>query len=74
MPSSMTGFALGVWVYRETGSATGFALTLLFNMLPKAVLAPLAGVLADRYERRTIMIMTDLFAGIATIITDEKLW
>jgi hypothetical protein len=46
--SGMTGFALGVWVYQQTGSATGFALTLLFIMLPKTVLAPVAGVIADR--------------------------
>jgi DHA3 family macrolide efflux protein-like MFS transporter len=67
--SGMTGFALGVWIYQQTGSATSFALTLLFNMLPKAMVAPLAGVLADRYDRRQIMIATDLTAGIATLIT-----
>lgn len=67
--SSMTGFALGVWVYQETGSATGFALTLLFNMLPKAVLAPVAGVIADRYDRRRIMIWADTGAGVATVLT-----
>ncbi len=66
--SSMTGFALGVWVFQETGSATSFALTLLFNMLPKALVAPFAGVLADRYNRRRMMIFTDLGAGIATIV------
>jgi len=67
--SSMTGFALGVWVYQETGSATGFALTLLFNMLPKTVLAPIAGVIADRYDRRRIMIWADTGAGVATVLT-----
>ena len=66
--SSMTGFALGVWVFQQTGSATSFALILLFNMLPKALVAPFAGVLADRYDRRRIMIITDLSAGIATMI------
>lgn len=67
--SSMTGFALGVWVYQQTGSATGFALTLLFNMLPKAIFAPLAGVIADRFDRRKIMMMTDLGAGLTTVFT-----
>ncbi len=66
--SGMTGFALGVWVYQQTGSATGFALTLLFNMLPKALVAPLAGVLADRYDRRRIMMLADTSAGIATLV------
>jgi MFS family permease len=65
--SSMTGFAMGVWIFQQTGSAASFALTLLFNMLPKAIVSPLAGVLADRFERRKIMIFTDLSAGVATI-------
>jgi MFS family permease len=65
--SSMTGFAMGVWVFQQTGSAASFALTLLFNMLPKAIISPLAGVLADRFERRKIMIFSDLSAGAATI-------
>lgn len=67
--SAMTAFALGVYIYQQTGSATGFALTLLFNMLPRAVLAPIAGVVADRYDRRLIMILTDSGAGFATIMT-----
>lgn len=65
--SGMTGFALGVWIFQQTGSATSFALTLLFNMLPKALVAPLAGVVADRYDRRKIMMLTDLIAGLATM-------
>jgi DHA3 family macrolide efflux protein-like MFS transporter len=64
--SSMSGFALGVWVFLKTGSAVSFALTLLLNMLPKAVLAPAAGLWADRRDRRWILIVTDLVAGLAT--------
>ena len=66
--SSMTGFALGVWIFQQTGSAFSFALILLFNMLPKALIAPFAGVFADRYDRRKIMIWTDSCAGLATTI------
>lgn len=67
MGSSMTGFALGVWIFQQTGSATSFALTLLFNMLPKAVVAPVAGILADAHDRRWIMIVADTMAGMATL-------
>jgi sugar phosphate permease len=66
--SSMTGFAMGVWIFQQTGSAASFSITLLLNMLPKAIISPMAGVLADRFERRKIMILTDLSAGIATIL------
>lgn len=67
--SSMTGFALGVWIYQATGSATGFALTLLFNMLPRAIFAPVAGLVADRYDRRRVMVAADLGAGVTTVVT-----
>ena len=54
--SSLTGFVLGVWVYRQTGSATQFALIAACSTLPAIVLAPLAGALVDRLDRRRIMI------------------
>jgi DHA3 family macrolide efflux protein-like MFS transporter len=65
--SSMSGFALGVWIFLETGSAIGFALNLLLNMLPKALLSPFAGLLADRRDRRRIMMFADLGACLATV-------
>lgn len=66
--SSMTGFALGVWIFQQTGSAFSFALILLFNMHAKSLSWSFAGVLADRYDRRKIMLYTDLSAGIATML------
>jgi MFS family permease len=65
--SSMTGFALGVYVYQRTSSASVFALILLFNMLPRALFSPLAGVVADRWDRRRIMILSDGGAAISTL-------
>jgi MFS family permease len=64
--SGLTGFALGVWVYLETGSATQFALISLFTALPGIVLSPIAGVLVDRMNRRSAMILSDLGAGLCT--------
>jgi DHA3 family macrolide efflux protein-like MFS transporter len=65
--SSMSGFALGVWVFVQTGSAVGFALNLLLDMLPRALLSTFAGLLADRYDRRRIMMFADLGACLATV-------
>ncbi|MBI3160371.1 MAG: MFS transporter [Chloroflexi bacterium] len=59
MGSGLTGYALGFWIYAETGNATPFALVALFSTLPRILLAPLAGVLADRYNRRRIMLAVD---------------
>ena len=55
--SSITAFALDVWVYEHTGSVTQFAFITLTNTLPLILLAPIAGLLVDRWERRWTMII-----------------
>jgi len=57
--SGLTAFALGVYVYDHTNSATSVALVTLFAFLPTVLLNPVAGVLADRYDRRLMMILGD---------------
>ncbi|MDR1794807.1 MAG: MFS transporter [Erysipelotrichaceae bacterium] len=57
--SGLTAFALGVYVYDHTSSATSVALVTLFAFLPTVLLNPVAGVLADRYDRRLMMILGD---------------
>lgn len=64
--SSLTGFALGAWVYQETRSTTLFAFILLFTVLPSLLFAPLAGALVDRWDRRRVMIAADGGAAICT--------
>jgi MFS family permease len=64
--SSLTGFALGAWVYEDTHSTTLFALILLFTMVPSLIFAPLAGTLVDRWDRRRIMIAADSGAAVCT--------
>jgi MFS family permease len=65
--SGLTNFALDVWVYQKTGSVTQFALLVLFNTLPFILISPIAGVLADRFSRRWLMIISDLCAGLCTL-------
>ncbi len=66
--SGLTGFALGVWIYQETGSTTLFALNMLAYALPSILLSPIAGALADRWDRRIVMILSDTGAGISTLM------
>jgi DHA3 family macrolide efflux protein-like MFS transporter len=66
--SGLTSFALGVWIFEKTGSATQFALIGLFAMLPRVVLSPLAGSIVDRWDRRLAMILGDAGAGFSTLI------
>ncbi|MGA7729832.1 MAG: MFS transporter [Chloroflexia bacterium] len=65
--SELTGFALGVWVYQRTGSATQFALIAVFTTLPAIALSPLAGAVADRLDRRLILILSDTGAALGTL-------
>ena len=68
--SKLTEFALGFWIleqtYQETGTITQFALTVLFIYLPKVIISPLAGVLVDRWNRRHVMILSDLGTSMIT--------
>jgi MFS family permease len=65
--SGLSSFALGVWIYQQTGQATPFALTILFGNLPHLLVMPFAGSLADRWNRRLIMILADSGAALGTV-------
>lgn len=65
--SGLTGFALGVWIFQQSGQATPFALTILFSSLPRLLLLPVAGTLADRWDRRWVMILSDTGSALVTL-------
>lgn len=67
--SQLTGFALGVWVYDQTHSVMMLAITQVAMQAPQIILSPLAGVLADRWDRRTAMIISDFGAGLGVLVT-----
>jgi DHA3 family macrolide efflux protein-like MFS transporter len=66
--SRLSGFALGVWVFQQTGSATLFALIATFSLLPGVIAAPVAGLVADRVDRRLVMIVGDSGAALCTLV------
>lgn len=55
----LTSFGLGVYVFQQTGSAAGMAVVTLLGFLPTLLLSVPAGVLADRYDRRILMMIGD---------------
>lgn len=65
--SGLTSFALGVWIFQETGQATPFAMTVLIGTIPRMLLMPLAGSLADRWNRRLMMILSDTGSALVTL-------
>ncbi|GGE74720.1 MFS transporter [Priestia taiwanensis] len=56
-------FAASFYVLQVTGSGMNFAITLLCGSLPRIVLGPFAGVIADRFSRRLLVIGMDVMCG-----------
>ncbi|EEK50546.1 MFS transporter [Bacillus cereus] len=61
--SSMYSFALGLYVLQITGSALNFAITLILGTIPMIILNPFAGVIADKVDKKKLVICMDLLSG-----------
>lgn len=61
--SGMTAFAVSIYVYQLTKSATLVSVAALLAFLPTILLSPIGGILADRYDRRLMMIIGDSFSA-----------
>jgi MFS family permease len=71
--------ALVVFVYTLTGSATIAALLTFVRLLPYALFLPLSGVLADRFDRKRLMIVADLgrvacMLGLLAVHSRDTVW
>ena len=67
LASGMTGFALSIWVFQKTSSATSLGIMQSAFTLPYLLIIPLAGVLVDRYNRKLMMMVSDLTAGLGSL-------
>src|SRR5215211_4911726 len=67
LATNMTVFALTIWVFQKTGSATALGLMQVFFITPLLIITPFAGVMVDRHNRKLMMMVSDLTAGLATI-------
>jgi DHA3 family macrolide efflux protein-like MFS transporter len=66
--TGMTRFALTIWAWQVTGQATALALVGFFAFAPIVLFSPLAGAIVDRVNRKVVMIVSDLAAGLATVV------
>ena len=66
--TGMTGFAFVIWAYLQTGQVTTLALAAFARFAPTVILSPVAGALVDRWNRKLTMMLSDLAAGVATIV------
>lgn len=66
--SQIVQFAIIWWMARTTGSATTLSLSMLSGILPMVIIGPFLGVLVDRWNRRSIMIASDLLCAVGTAV------
>ena len=67
--SGLTDFGLAIYILNLTGSVGATGIFAICAFLPAILLAPAGGVLADRYDRRLMMILGELFSGLALLIS-----
>ncbi len=72
--SGLTGFALPVWVYQETGSAEAFGLLFFAATVPTVLVSPFAGALVDRWDRRAVLVVSDGLSALMTLVLAALLY
>jgi DHA3 family macrolide efflux protein-like MFS transporter len=72
--SGLVQFALVWFLTQKTQSATILTTATMVAVLPEALLSPLAGTLADRWNRRRMMIAADSFVAVTTVALAVLFW
>ncbi|MFA9464435.1 MAG: MFS transporter [Velocimicrobium sp.] len=65
--SSMTSFALTIWVFKQTGSVMSVSLLSFCSYLPYVLVSILAGGFVDKHSKKSILILSDTIAAICTV-------
>ncbi|MBZ0296655.1 MAG: MFS transporter [Anaerolineae bacterium] len=66
--SRISGLAIGIWIYGDTGNATPLALVAFFSTVPTMLAGFISGVLADRWDRRYVMMLADAGQAVGTVL------
>lgn len=66
--SQLVQFSLVWWLTKIFGSASVLAFASIMAILPQVFLAPFAGTLVDRLNRRKVMVVADVFIALAVIV------
>lgn len=63
-------FGISLYILSVTGSALSFATNIVFNVLPRALAAPLAGYVADRFSKKRVVVasMAGITVSVAALI------
>ncbi len=66
--SSLTGYALTLWLYEQTGSALSTAALTICSYAPYVLMSIFAGALTDRFDKKKLMLLCDSFAAVCTVV------
>lgn len=66
--SQISSLAVGIKVFNDTDQATPLALVAFFSIIPRLISSNFAGILADRWNRKKVMILSDTGQAIATLL------
>lgn len=66
--SSITAFALTLWLYEKTGSALSTAALTICSYAPYVLISIFAGALTDRFDKKRTLLVCDLLAALCTVI------
>lgn len=61
-------FAISLYILKMTGSGTSFAFSILLGTLPRVILSPVAGSIADRVDRKKMMVGLDFASGMVVLV------
>jgi len=65
--SSITAFALTLWLYEQTGSALSTAALAVCTYAPYVLMSIFAGALSDRFDKKKTMLVCDILAAVCTV-------
>lgn len=66
--SSMTSFALTLWLYEKTGSAFSTAALTICTYAPYVIMSIFAGAITDRFDKKKTMLVCDALAALTTLM------
>lgn len=66
--SRISSIAIGIYLFEKTGNATPLAMIAFFSVLPMVLTSSISGVLADRWDRRLVMVLSDTGQAVCTLL------
>ena len=72
--SGMTQFGLAIWIFEQSGKATDFSLLAVTGFAPIVLFSPIAGALVDRWNRKFVMMISALAAGLTSRFYSAQHW